>query len=243
MTITRRSLLAGAAGALSTNAVASNLVLIRALMFRIPSGIGTLPDYDGPLPKPGTLGKTPASAHEVQVADAILAKAPSGPAPFDVASFFLSVGNGDFNPDWRPYVKGWPTRWNPVIVRFFEATHTKPEGDVTAWCAAFVNWCSQQAGRKELTGSASSGSFRSFGLETTKPTPGDLVVFKRIDVSNTPKGHVAFFVEDDGHRVLVLGGNQIEGAGRCHMISKRWMPKKGKVLSLHSYRTDPRLHA
>jgi uncharacterized protein (TIGR02594 family) len=231
------------ATALSTCALGTNLRPSAALMLRIPDGIGALPDYDGPLPKPGTLGTTPATAQEVQMADAILAKAPIGPTPFDVALYFLAVGKGDVNPEWKPYVKGWPTRWNPVIVRFFEATGTKPEGDVTAWCAAFVNWCAKQAGKQQLTGSASSGSFRSFSVETAKPSLGDLVVFKRTTPSQTPRGHVAFFVQDGGDRVYVLGGNQIEGKERCHMISKRWIPKKSGLLTLHSYRTDPRLHA
>jgi uncharacterized protein (TIGR02594 family) len=243
MQIVRRSLLLGVSSMLTARGIAAISQPFKRLFLSIPDGIGVLPDYTGPLPKPGTLGTTPATAHQVDVADSILAKAPRGPNPFDVASFFLAVGNGDFNPEWKPYTKGWPTEWNPVIVRFFEATHTKPEGDVTAWCAAFVNWCSRQSGKKELTGSASSGSFRTFGVETQKPLVGDLVVFQRTDIPKTQKGHVGFFVDGDDHRVLVLGGNQIEGVDRCHMISKRWLRKRGRILSLHSYRTDPRLHS
>jgi hypothetical protein len=128
MNITRRSLLAGLSSAMWASTFASTSQHVKGVLFGIPHGIGVLPDYDGPLPKPGTLGITPATAHEVEIANAILAKAPHGPNPVDVASFFLEVGNGDFDPDWKPFVKGWPTEWNPVIVRFFEATHTKPQG-------------------------------------------------------------------------------------------------------------------
>jgi hypothetical protein len=40
----------------------------------------------------------------------------------------------------------------------------------------------------------------------------------------------------------VLGGNQIVGHERSHMICSRLFAKKSALLTLNSYRTDPRLH-
>jgi len=86
---------------------------------RLPRGIGVTPDFNGPLPEPGTLGTVPALAAEVKVAQAVLDKAPAGPIPLAVAKYFQAVGKGEFGAEWQLYVKGWPVRWNPVIVTSF----------------------------------------------------------------------------------------------------------------------------
>lgn len=212
----------------------------------LPSGIGIEPDFEGPVPPlGGVLGKSPALKKEQQTARAVLAKAPKGPAPLNVATYFLAVGNGDYGANWKPYVKGWPERWNPVIVSFFQATRTNPEGDVTSWCAAFLNWCFQQVNSVPATASASSGSFRSFGTETSSPAKGDIVVFQSTNPVEAAAGHghVGFFVADYGEEVDVLGGNQIEGHERSHMVSSKRLKKNGPILKLHSYRTDSRLRS
>jgi uncharacterized protein (TIGR02594 family) len=210
----------------------------------LPHAIGIDPDFDGPLPPPGTLGRTPALRNEVRIARAILSKAPPGPSPFDVAKYFLAVAKGEFSQAWQPYAQGWPERWNPVIVTFFQATDTKPEGDVTPWCSAFVNWCFVQSGQPVGTHNASSGSFRNFGTKTANPVPGDIVVFRRTDPVEAQKGrgHVGFFVADHGSEVEVLGGNQIEGREHNHKISSKPLKKQGSILILDSFRTDPTLH-
>jgi len=209
----------------------------------LPNGIGVEADYAGRLPDERLGTKRPLKPEE-KVALDIIAKAPEGPAPYDVARYFLAVGNGEYGEEWRPYVKAWPERWNPVIVDFFQATDLKPEGDETSWCAAFVNWCFQQSVKRVATHSASSGSFRCFGTPTDKPSLGDVVVFKRVgnDEPCSGHGHVGFFVKDYGTAIEVLGGNQIEGHEQSHMISSKRLVKDGKVLTLHSYRTDLKIH-
>jgi len=214
----------------------------------LPPGIGTAPDYSGPLPKVpkgGTLGNRPPLNSEERIAKAIITRAPVGPTPFAVAKFFLEISNGKFGQIWQPYAQGWPVRWNPVIVNFFQATNTTPEGDLTAWCAAFVNWCFLHIGKGMATQSASSGSFRMFGIETHTPTVGDLVVFRRAtpDGTHDERGHVGFYVRSTADEIEVLGGNQIEGVEGCHKISSKPFTKSGQKLIFHSYRTDPRLHA
>lgn len=210
----------------------------------LPSGIGIDPDYDGPLPDL-TLGTDPALANEIETARKVLDRAPAAVMPYQVAQYFLSVSRGEYDSEWIPYVKGWPERWNPAIVELFQATATKPEGDLTPWCAAFANWCFRRARGTAATGSASSGSFRCFGDATDTPRPGDIVVFKRVGDNDAclGRGHVGFFVRDEVTHVTVLGGNQIEGHDGSHMVSLKRLRKDGKILKLHSFRTEPRLHA
>jgi uncharacterized protein (TIGR02594 family) len=209
----------------------------------LPPGIGTDPDFDGLLPEPKRGNKPPTRADE-KIAKAILSKAPAGPTPYDVAKYFLYIAQGRYGKTWQPFAQGWPVKWNPVIVNFFQATQTSPNGDLTSWCAAFANWCIQQSGKGPATHSASSGSFREFGMETLTPLPGDIVVFSLTDSdpSTDMHGHVGFFVTDHGDDVEVLGGNQIEGHERCHKISLKRIKKQNRTLTLHSYRTDARLH-
>lgn len=204
----------------------------------LPKGIGIEPDFDGPLPEQKLGTKRPLDPEEA-IARTIIERAPAGPTPYDVARYFLDVGNGKYGDQWRSYVSGWPDRWNPVIVNFFQATDTVPMGDLTAWCAAFANWCFLQSLRKPATRNASSGSFRCFGSETKSPKTGDIVVFRQVGSEDacSGRGHVGFFVKDYGAEIELVGGNQIEGHERSHRISLKRLKKEGSVLAFHSYRT------
>jgi hypothetical protein len=134
------------------------------------------------------------------------------------------VGAGAYGSELRPFAREWPVRANPLISHFFSATLTKPQGDTTAWCAAFMNWCllrshanaSDEVGAspgyysvsgkkfsdenltKFSTNSASSGSFRCWD-PISSPRRGNIVVFKNAGTDSlTPacqgQGHVAFFL-------------------------------------------------
>src|SRR5204863_3378559 len=83
----------------------------------------------------------PPSQAETQAAYNLLIQSPFGTTPIDVAQYFLAIGAGAYGNEYRSYVREWPVRANPVIFHFFSSTLTKPEGDTTAWCAAFLNWC------------------------------------------------------------------------------------------------------
>lgn len=67
---------------------------------KLPNGIGLRPDFDGGLPRL-TLGDKPAHPAEEKIARAVLAKAPAGPTPFDVAQYFIEVGQGTHGEDWN----------------------------------------------------------------------------------------------------------------------------------------------
>jgi hypothetical protein len=161
---------------------------------------------------------------EIKTAYALLTQSPFQTTPLNVAQYFLSIGAGAYGRQYRPYAREWPERANPIIYHFFSATLTRPQGDATAWCAAFLNWCLLRAkavSPEEIgkapghfsesgkpfpdaniknfsTNSASSGSFRCW-TATDAPRPGELAVFKNAGTdSMTPvclgQGHIAFFL-------------------------------------------------
>jgi len=113
---------------------------------------------------------------------------------------------------------------NPRIVLYHSATAGGAAPDETAWCSSFVNFCVSQAG---LTGTRSkwarSWHDQHWGRDVTaSPVEGDIVVWRR----KTPRedgGHVAFFVDDLGDSIRVLGGNQ------SNKVCVTSYPKSGMV--------------
>jgi uncharacterized protein (TIGR02594 family) len=95
---------------------------------------------------------------------------------------------------------------NPRIIEYHTATSLKATSDEVSWCAAFVCWCLHKAGHASPR-SAAARSFLDWGKPTNAPSVGDVTVFWRESPSSW-KGHVAFYVEQDGNYVRVLGGNQ-----------------------------------
>jgi uncharacterized protein (TIGR02594 family) len=98
-----------------------------------------------------------------------------------------------------------PESHNPRIVEYHQATSLKATDDETPWCSSFVNWCMLKAGQKR-TKSAMARSWLSWGTALEEPRTGSIVVFSR--PPKPTSGHVAFFEEIRGDRILVLGGNQ-----------------------------------
>lgn len=92
---------------------------------------------------------------------------------------------------------------NERIVDYFDSVSYRATDDETPWCAAFANWVLMQAGIAR-TESAAALSFAKWGVKTTKPKYGDIVVFDH----GHGRGHVGFFMGTDGKNVSVLGGNQ-----------------------------------
>jgi uncharacterized protein (TIGR02594 family) len=160
--------------------------------------------------------------------DRLLRDAPSGATPYDVASYFLTSIPPRFQQAWPEPDLAHPTFANPLIVRFFLSTRTIPEGDTTAWCGAFVNWCLQRVGVAG-TRSAGSQSFADWGeaawsssdgAQPVGARRGDIAVFRR--QSNPTHGHVAFFQGLDAsrqNRIEVLGGNQFKAQSPLHVIN------------------------
>ncbi|WP_197064642.1 TIGR02594 family protein [Achromobacter sp. RTa] len=195
-------------------------------------------------------GGHPAYAKEIEKGRRIMEGCARDVAPMAVAQYFATLCGGALNEEYGDdahlYAQEWPVRANPVIVDFFNATSTRvPNGDVTPWCAAFVNWCLWRSGAVDGTNSAASSSFRSWKLATTEPRPGDIVVFQH--KHDAWKGHVGFFISRTAGGTYVLGGNQMPlrrdlppgtyEARNTGEVNVKLLPDNGKDLKLHSFRT------
>lgn len=103
----------------------------------------------------------------------------------------------------------WPgAKHNPDIVAMFRAVGHRVESDETAWCAAFVGSVLASLGLPH-SGKLNARSYQSYGapVRTQDARPGDIVVLWRGSPTSW-QGHVAFFVEFKGDKVILRGGNQ-----------------------------------
>lgn len=134
---------------------------------------------------------------------------------------------------------------NPRIVEYMKTVKTDPaldkkgrswdvaptyeeggRGHITAWCAAFVNWCLIQAGAPHL-GCARAAAWLNFGTPVAAPVYGCITVLKPSRSTGSTSGHVCFFVENVGDKVRVLGGNQndkigIDSYAASRVLGYRW---------------------
>ncbi|HEY3840263.1 MAG TPA: TIGR02594 family protein [Bryobacteraceae bacterium] len=78
---------------------------------------------------------------------------------------------------------------------------------MTAWCAAFVNWCLMQADATHL-GYATAASWLKFGMPLAHPVYGCVVVVAPSSDTGSTTGHVAFYGGSTGKNLWLLGGNQ-----------------------------------
>jgi len=96
--------------------------------------------------------------------------------------------------------------------------------NTTAWCAAFVNACERQAGKKG-TGQLNARSFLNYGttVDLLKAQPGDIVIFSR--GGSSWQGHVAYYdgLETSEGRTLIrtIGGNQSDSVSRGWYSTER----------------------
>lgn len=94
---------------------------------------------------------------------------------------------------------------NPRVLEYLQSTNLgEPynQTDETHWCAAFVNWCIEQA-RYAAMDSARALDWLHWGAPVNKPRPGTVAVFER-----PGGGHVGFYDGEDAANIIVLGGNQ-----------------------------------
>jgi uncharacterized protein (TIGR02594 family) len=99
---------------------------------------------------------------------------------------------------------------NPEIVKYFKGLKTDPRRDekgsswgvsattqtgdrvgITAWCAAFVNWCLSEVNAPHL-GYATAKSWLDFGTELTHSVYGCITVMEPSKATRSTIGHMAF---------------------------------------------------
>jgi uncharacterized protein (TIGR02594 family) len=129
----------------------------------------------------------------------------------------------------RPELGKSLTQKNPDVVKYFDGVKTDPARDprgkgrswdiaptnevhpgdwrVTAWCAAFVNWCLKRAGASHL-GYATAEAWLRFGTPLPTPVYGCVAIIPPSSSTGSTTGHVAFYTEMKGEKILLLGGNQ-----------------------------------
>lgn len=109
---------------------------------------------------------------------------------------------------------------NPQVIAWHGTTTLGADDDETPWCSSFVNGVMTEAGYKG-TNSAAASSWLDWGIELAGPRYGAIVVLSR-----TGGNHVGFYLDNDGTRVKLLGGNQGD------KVSEAWF----SLGSLRGYR-------
>jgi len=114
---------------------------------------------------------------------------------------------------------------NPRITQYHEGTNVAGHDDKVSWCSSFVQWTLAQAGIAG-TGSALARSWLNWGRPLDEPRVGCIAVLWRDDPQSW-KGHVGFFLRQDGGDVVLLGGNQLEAVRehrypREQVLGWRW---------------------
>ncbi|HEU5118203.1 MAG TPA: TIGR02594 family protein [Isosphaeraceae bacterium] len=121
---------------------------------------------------------------------------------------------------------------NPRILEYLGTVGHFPT-DETAWCSAFANWVMLQSGLQG-SGRPNARSWLHWGFPLAHPEYGCITVFRR--GHSSWQGHVAFYVRQEGHHLLVLGGNQgdavsIARHSRSSLLGYRWPQPVGEVIT------------
>ncbi|PCI86613.1 MAG: hypothetical protein COB24_08765 [Hyphomicrobiales bacterium] len=96
---------------------------------------------------------------------------------------------------------------NPLVVGYFaDVEHDEVKNDETAWCAAFVGSCLENAGIAS-TKALNARSYLKWGRGIDVPVVGCIVVFWR-ENRNSWKAHVGFYKGEDEDYIYCLSGNQ-----------------------------------
>jgi len=95
------------------------------------------------------------------------------------------------------------SRNNPRIMEYLHTTGSWWQNDETPWCAAFVNWTTQNSGNGG-TNSARALDWQNYGQSLNNPAYGSIGVMTR-----TGGGHVGFVAGQTANGdIVLLGGNQ-----------------------------------
>jgi uncharacterized protein (TIGR02594 family) len=114
---------------------------------------------------------------------------------------------------------------NPRVTEYHGGTHIAGYDDKANWCSSFVDWTLARVGLRG-TGSALARSWLAWGEPLDEPRRGCIAVLWREDPQSW-KGHVGFFIREEGDDVVLLGGNQLEAVRehrypREQVLAWRW---------------------
>jgi uncharacterized protein (TIGR02594 family) len=120
-----------------------------------------------------------------------------------------------------------PNHDHPLIVELLRRVHV-PAGmlhDETAWCSAGMNGAMDASGLRG-TGSAAARSWEHWGVRLQEPRIGCVAVLWR-GAPSSGTGHVAAWLGDIGHQMVLRGCNQNNRAclalyPRDRLLSYRW---------------------
>ncbi len=101
-----------------------------------------------------------------------------------------------------------PGSSNPRITEYHAGTNIAGYDDKASWCSSFVNWSLAQVGIVG-TGSALARSWLTWGEQLREPMVGCVVVLWREEPTSW-RGHVGYYLREEGELVYLLGGNQLE---------------------------------
>ena len=122
---------------------------------------------------------------------------------------------------------------NPLIVQYFDDVgHGWIDDDETAWCAAFVGSCLERSGFASSK-QVNARSYLPWGKKVNAPRTGDIVIFWR-ESPTSWKGHVGFYVGEDGPHIDVLGGNQSNEVNITKYSKSRLLGYRRPVTGLSS---------
>ena len=96
---------------------------------------------------------------------------------------------------------------NPEIMKYFKVGgHSWVQGDETAWCSAFINWCADQMGF-ECSEKLDARSWLNIGMQVDSIDNADIAVLWR-ESPESWKGHVGIPIRETDNHIWLLGGNQ-----------------------------------
>jgi uncharacterized protein (TIGR02594 family) len=135
----------------------------------------------------------------------------------------------------------WGDGSNPKVLAYFkDAGHGNISDDAVPWCAAFVGAMLERCGISG-TGKLNARSYLDWGVpvELENARPGDVVIFKR--GNSTWQGHVAFYVDQNGSSIKVLGGNQSDAVNvKPYSKAKLLGIRRAKGQGLNGPATKPK---
>ena len=98
---------------------------------------------------------------------------------------------------------------NMIIDKYLQSVGIQGNDEIP-WCAAFTNWCLNEADIV-TDGKPNARSFLRFGKRLTTPELGCVVVLSR--GTKSWQGHVGFYLDYHRGLIRILGGNQKNRVG------------------------------